>query len=347
MLNRISENLNYSRSFIFPVILFGMIILVFSIIVLNISSTEFFFLTVLLTFLSASLLFYLGHQTRKDYQKIISIIDGIRLNRFETPDEIKLKKNLFALEESIRSMFFRTRTDITDLKKLQKVRTEFLGNVSHELRTPIFAIQGYLETLHDGAVNDPVVNLSFLKKAIFHTNNLNVLLNDLIEISMIESGDMSLSFNYFNIHEYLEGILTEFKPAADQKRIILGMEKVPKELKLMGDPKRLRQVFSNLISNAIKYTDRGKIEIIVEEEDEYGKIIVKDTGLGISERDQSRIFERFYRIERDRNRAAGGTGLGLAIVKHIVEAHKSKVEVKSKLGFGSEFSFRLRKEFPV
>jgi two-component system phosphate regulon sensor histidine kinase PhoR len=112
---------------------------------------------------------------------------------------------------------------------------------------------------------------------------------------------------------------------------------------LFGDKSRLKQVFINLITNAIKYTEQGKVEVLIEEEPKYGKIIIRDTGIGIPPEDINRIFERFYRVDKARSRAVGGTGLGLAIVKHIVEAHNSRIEVKSELGIGSEFSFRLKK----
>lgn len=343
MLNKIRENLNYARPYSIHTLVFTMVLLITYGLARFPSLHEFFIALLLISLFSGIYLYFLGCRTKKEYNNIISIIDNIRKNKFETPDEIKLNESLFALEDSIRSMFFRTQTDIRKLEKLQQVRTEFLGNVSHELRTPIFAIQGFLETLYNGAIDDPKVNHSFLKKAILHTNNLNNLLNDLIDISRIESGDMGMSFQYFNIYNFLEGIVNEFKSVAEKKNIMLRMGKIPRDLSLYGDAARLRQVFTNLIQNAIKYSERGIIEIIVEEEENFGKISVKDTGIGISEQDLGRIFERFYRVDKGRSRAAGGTGLGLAIVKHIIEAHKSKVEVKSKLGFGTEFSFRLKK----
>jgi two-component system phosphate regulon sensor histidine kinase PhoR len=240
-------------------------------------------------------------------------------------------------------MFEKTKADIEDLKRLQRVRTEFLANVSHELRTPIFAIQGYIETLLDGAVNDKKVNKNFLEKAIQHTNNLNTLLNDLIDISMIESGEMGMTFRYFDINEYLQNIVKELAPLASEKNIELIYVPLNKKLQLFGDKGRLRQVMINLIQNSIKYTEKGKVEVMVVEEPKFGKVIVKDTGIGISQEDLSRIFERFYRVDKARSRAVGGTGLGLAIVKHIVDAHGSKVEVSSVVDSGSEFSFKLKK----
>lgn len=284
-----------------------------------------------------------GKNRNRELDSIKNIIGKIRTNSFSMADEIKLGNDLKDLEEEIKSMFLRTQNDITYLKKLEHVRTEFLGNVSHELRTPIFAIQGFLETLLDGAINDEKVNKTFLEKANQHTINLNNLLNDLIDISMIESGKMLMSFRYFNIHEFLESIVHEFKPYALRKNLQLDLVPFNPSLLLFGDRQRLKQVMTNLIMNALKYTETGSIEVGVMEEENTGKIFVRDTGIGIPENDISRIFERFYRIDKDRSRELGGTGLGLAIVKHIIEAHGSKVEVVSELGKGSEFSFRLKR----
>ncbi len=294
-------------------------------------------------FLSIILLNFIGKKRINELNEVKLIINNIRKNFYSAPEEIKLSSNLSSLQEDIKLMFEKTKADIEDLKRLQRVRTEFLANVSHELRTPIFAIQGYIETLLDGAVNDKNVNKNFLEKAIQHTNNLNTLLNDLIDISMIESGEMRMTFRYFNINEYLQNIVKELTPIADSKHIKLIYMPARDQLQLFGDKVRLRQVMVNLIQNSIKYTEKGKVEVLVVEEPKFGKITVRDTGIGISQEDIGRIFERFYRVDKARSRSVGGTGLGLAIVKHIVEAHGSKVEVSSIVDSGSEFSFRLKK----
>ncbi len=234
--------------------------------------------------------------------------------------------------------------DIAKLEKLERVRSEFLANVSHELRTPIFSIQGFIETLIDGAMDDPGVNKEFLQKAYEHSERLNTLLNDLIEISRIESGEMRMSFRYFNISEFLKNVTEEMRPKADKKslQILVGAD-VP-EMLVLGDRERLRQVLSNLIDNSIKYTQEGgRIEVGFSEIQNFVRVYVRDNGTGIGKEHLGRIFERFYRVDKDRSRSVGGTGLGLAIVKHIIEAHNSKVEVKSELGKGSEFSFLLKK----
>lgn len=289
------------------------------------------------------LLYYLGENRLKEVRSIESVIHSIRNNIITSADDIKLNLDLSSLEKEVREMFLRSQQDINYLKHLEKVRSEFLGNVSHELRTPIFAIQGFLETLLEGAIDDPKVNRSFLEKASKHTNNLNSLLSDLIDISMIESHEMHLSFRYFKIGEFLGAALQELMPLAEQKNLILKLHPVQEDLKVFGDKNRLKQVMVNLVENAVKYTETGMVEVAVKEEAQSVVIIVKDTGIGISKQDLPRIFERFFRVDKDRSRLIGGTGLGLAIVKHIVEAHGSKVEVESEPGRGSEFSFRLKK----
>jgi two-component system phosphate regulon sensor histidine kinase PhoR len=253
-----------------------------------------------------------------------------------------LSENLLGLQFEIREMFEKGKNDIEYLKKLEKMRKEFLANVSHELRTPIFTIQGYIETLLHGAIDDKKVNKSFLEKANTHTISLSNLLNDLIDISMIESGEMRLSFRYFDIVDYLKKLIEEIRPTIADKDISLDLVTKLDRLNVYGDKDKLRQVFINLIQNAIKYTEKGTVAIIVEREEKDCNIIVRDTGIGIPEDALGRIFERFYRVDKARSRSVGGTGLGLAIVKHIIEAHDSKIVVKSKLNEGSEFSFKLK-----
>ncbi|OGU54347.1 MAG: two-component sensor histidine kinase [Ignavibacteria bacterium RBG_13_36_8] len=288
-------------------------------------------------------LYFLGRKARNEFDRISGIINSIRKNEFSSFDDIKLRKYLHKLESEIKEMYIKAQNDIKYLKKLEQIRAEFLANVSHELRTPIFSIQGYIETLLDGAINDKKVNRKFLEKANQHTQNLNNLLNDLIDISMMESGQMRMSFRYFNIFEFLNEVVKELKPIAEEKNIELILHFIKPSLKLYGDKVKLKQVLINLIQNAIKYTEKGSVEIIVNENKRFAEIIVQDSGIGIAEMDIDRIFERFYRVDKDRSRAIGGTGLGLAIVKHILDAHGTKICVKSKLGEGSAFSFTLKK----
>jgi two-component system phosphate regulon sensor histidine kinase PhoR len=340
--NEIKANLSSAKVYLKEFIFFNTIF-IFLFFLVEDNKVTLLMLILFLFLLSIVFMNIIGYKRMKELNEVKSVVSGIRKNTFIEPVEIKLSKNLQALQEEIQQMFEKGKNDIEYLKKLEQVRTEFLANTSHELRTPIFAIQGYIETLLDGAINDEKVNKSFLDKANQHTINLSNLINDLIDISMIESGEMRMSYRYFNVNEYINTIVQEMMPMAKEKNIELVYYPARDTLKLFGDKNRLKQVFTNLITNAIKYTEQGKVEVLVEEEPKQGKIIIRDTGIGISPKNISRIFERFYVVDKTRSRSVGGTGLGLAIVKHIIEAHGSKIEVKSELGVGSEFSFRLKK----
>jgi len=288
-------------------------------------------------------MYKVGKRRNSELDEIESIIKKIREGGYNSADEIVLDRHLVLLEKEIKQMYQRSMDDIKHLERLQKVRSQFIANVSHELRTPIFTIQGFIETLLDGAIDDPKVNKQFLQKANQHTISLSNLLNDLIDISMIESGEMRMSYRFFRVNEYIKEIIRQLKPHAEEKGLKLIYQQVRDDLEVFGDKEKLKQVFVNLIQNAIKYTDKGKVEVIVEEGKKNAKFIIKDTGIGIPESSINRIFERFYRVDKARSRSVGGTGLGLAIVKHILEAHTSIIEVKSILNEGSEFLFKLKK----
>ena len=270
-----------------------------------------------------------------------AIRDGDLRHRITVPagDEIG------SLATAINEMAEKLGNDIERLRKLERVRSEFLGNVSHELRTPIFSIQGFLETLLDGAIDDPSVNRDFLTKAHRHAERLNALLNDLIDISRIESGEMKMSFRYFPVNDFLSQAVEDLRPLAARKDIRLVVENLPPEPEQMyGDRERLKQVMINLVDNAVKYTEPGgTVTIRVALDSQQCMISVEDTGHGIPVEHQTRIFERFYRVDRDRSREVGGTGLGLAIVKHIVEAHGGTMSVQSAVGKGSVFAFSLKR----
>ncbi len=258
--------------------------------------------------------------------------------------EVISRDEFGTLAQAINDLAGKLSSDIEQLRKLERVRTEFLGNVSHELRTPIFSIQGFIETLLDGAVDDPSVNKEFLEKAHKHAARLSTLLDDLIEISRIESGDMKMSFRYFDVRELIHGAVEEMTENAQKKSLSLSSTiDLPEGGTAFGDRERLKQALTNLIDNAIKYTDPGgRVVCGAKLNDEKIEVWVEDSGSGIALEHVPRIFERFYRVDRDRSREVGGTGLGLAIVKHIVEAHGSSVVVETTLGLGSTFKFWLK-----
>jgi two-component system phosphate regulon sensor histidine kinase PhoR len=319
-------------------------LLIICILILFVDRILLFPSSIILILTANTFAFYLiGKRRNAELQKIKTIINNISQSKYTNEDQIQLDKKLNSLQDAIRQMFMKEKNDIENLQRLQKVRSQFLANVSHELRTPIFAIQGYIETLLDGAINDNKVNRSFLEKANQNTISLSNLLNDLIDISMIESGEMRMSYRYFKINDLINQICQENKKLAEDKSLVILTIPARDDLQVFGDRDKIRQVLINLVQNAIKYTEKGKVEIIVEEEEKLAKIIVKDTGIGIPENYLDRIFERFFRIDKARSRSIGGTGLGLAIVKHILEAHHSTVKVKSRVGEGSEFTFTLKK----
>jgi two-component system phosphate regulon sensor histidine kinase PhoR len=336
--SNISSALVYFREFILFLVL---VVVIIFLLIENLSLS--IPLILLLLLVGIIILNLIGRKRIKEIDEIKNIVASIRQSKYQSSDEIVLTKHLSALENEIKEMFEKAKSDIEYLERLQRMRSQFLANVSHELRTPIFSIQGYLETLLNGAMDDPKVNKHFLQKADQHTVNLSNLLNDLIDISMIESGEMRMSYRYFDINNFIQNILSEFIPMADEKNIKIIFNPAKDDLQVFGDKDKLRQVFVNLLQNAIKYTDEGSIEIILDEDKKFVNILIRDTGIGIPEEDLNRVFERFYRVDKARSRAVGGTGLGLAIVKHIIEAHNSKIIVQSKPGEGSTFSFKLKK----
>jgi two-component system, OmpR family, phosphate regulon sensor histidine kinase PhoR len=249
------------------------------------------------------------------------------------------------LGRSLNEMAGKLQSDIERLRKLERIRSEFLANVSHELRTPIFSIQGFLETLLDGAVDDPRVNRDFIEKAHRHAIRLNTLLTDLIDISRIESGEMKMSLRYFQVEEFLGQLTGDMSPLAARNSVSLSLHlEIPAEMQIFGDRDRLRQVMMNLVDNAVKYTEAGgSVRIRATADEEHCTICVEDSGIGIEAEHLPRLFERFYRVHKDRSRDVGGTGLGLAIVKHIVEAHGGTINVRSTVGKGSVFCFTVKR----
>lgn len=241
--------------------------------------------------------------------------------------------------------------DITEIRRLETIRKDFVANVSHELRTPLTSIKGYIEALLDGAKDDPETSTKFLDIILKQSDRLNLILEDLLQLSRIESGHILLKRERLPVQRVIERTLAMIKPLADKKghRLVSLMKnELPA---VLGDEDRLMQVLSNLLDNAVKYTpEKGTITVAarpVSDDTKRPAIItavelsVSDTGIGIPEQDRPRIFERFYRVDKARSRELGGTGLGLAIVKHIVEGHGGQVWVEANTPTGSRFVVRL------
>jgi two-component system phosphate regulon sensor histidine kinase PhoR len=233
--------------------------------------------------------------------------------------------------------------EIRELKRMENYRREFIGNVSHELKTPIFSVQGFTETLLDGAVDDPSVNRSFLKKIMRNVSRLNNLTRDLTAISRIETGELEMDMAPFDLGTLIEEVTESLEMKAAEKDIQLQSQ-VPSGLPTArGDRERLRQVLVNLVDNAIKYNKAGgHVEVVARHRpDDEIKISVVDDGIGVPADHIARLTERFYRVDKSRSRNQGGTGLGLAIVKHILGAHERELMVVSRPGSGSTFGFTV------
>lgn len=237
--------------------------------------------------------------------------------------------------------------DITELKKLEQMRKDFVANVSHELKTPITSIKGFSETLLDGAMHDQNTLEEFLQIILKESDRLKTLIQDLLDLSKIEQQGFQLSIQTVDLIELLDEVISMVSGRAEEKNIYLSFENRKEKLFIEGDNYRLKQVFLNIVTNAINYTpDFGKVELSLDETADAVKIKVKDTGIGIAKDEIPRIFERFYRVDKDRSRNSGGTGLGLAIVKHLVDAHCGKISVDSTPGQGTTFIIELQKKFP-
>jgi two-component system phosphate regulon sensor histidine kinase PhoR len=287
---------------------------------------------------------FVARRMAKPLVEIGEMVKEIKAGNLDQKLPVRSQDELGRLAELINELTDKLKTDIEQLQKLERVRSEFLANVSHELRTPIFSLKGFLETLQEGAINDPAVNKKFVEKAYHHANRLDSLLSDLIEISRIESGDMKMSFRYFDVVSFLRQIVGDFSDNAAKKQQRLLLDAPEGEALVLGDKDRLRLAIGNIIDNAIKYSPESTTIIArLTEQNHSVTISVSDNGPGIEAEHLPRVFERFYRVDKTRSREVGGTGLGLAIVKHIVEAHNSKVSVTSEVGKGTTFSFDLKK----
>jgi two-component system phosphate regulon sensor histidine kinase PhoR len=235
--------------------------------------------------------------------------------------------------------------DISELKKLEQMRKDFVVNVSHELKTPITSIKGFSETLIDGAMKDEKLLENFLSIILKESDRLQSLVQDLLDLSKMEQSGFSIDWEKVNLTEVLEEIVVMLRGKAEDKQITIEYNE-NEPIFIDGDPYRLKQIFLNLVNNAIAYTpSNGNVSVSLEEDAEQVYVNVADTGIGIMENELPRIFERFYRVDKARTRNSGGTGLGLAIVKHLVEAHHGSIGVMSRHGDGTTFTVKFKKDF--
>ncbi len=295
----------------------------------------------------ALLSYWTSDKLTNPIHRLTRVAESVKMGNLEAHFKSSSRDEIGKLADLLNEMLDKLRDDLVQMRKLEKVRSQFLGNVSHELRTPIFAVQGYLETLLEANIGDAKTQKDFIGKAYHQAVRLNNLLTDLIDISRIESGEMKLSFRDFDIGQWLIKQVEDLQGKAQESGIAIfyRTDNWQPNVNVIGDQERLTQVIVNIVENAIKYNvPGGKVEIGYRVSSREAEIFVADTGRGIPAEHIPRIFERFYRVDKERSRAVGGTGLGLAIVKHIVEAHGSRVKVESEIGKGSVFSFNLKRK---
>ncbi len=287
----------------------------------------------------------------KEIQNIYIGIDKINRKEFKsyTEQSIQSSKNpLKRLNQEIAAYAVRKQQEIEELRKLETFRREFIADVSHELKTPIFAAQGFVLTLLDGAVDDENVRYKFLKKAAKSLEGLNLLVQDLLVLSQLESGDLTMQLDIIDIQDLTKDVFEQLEEKAGKKSIELLLKNPkPEGVYITADPVRMTQVMTNLILNGIKYgNEGGYVAVYFKEDDQRMAVAVEDNGIGIPKEHIKRIFDRFYRVEKSRSKKQGGTGLGLAIVKHILEKHNAKISVQSVIEQGSTFSFKIDKGVP-
>lgn len=273
---------------------------------------------------------------------------SIRKGKFHSNEELAesaLNEAIDQAEEETREWTDARMQEISKLKEQEEYRREFLGNLAHELKTPVFSIQGYILTLLEGGLEDETINRAFLERASKATDRMTSILEDLDQLTKFEVNEIALDIQRFDIHELVKDIFEDLEMKAKKKKIKLKFSKDDyTPIMVRADRNKITQVLTNLISNSISYgNEGGRSTVRFYVMDDIVTIEVSDDGPGIEESHIPRLFERFYRVEKSRNRNEGGSGLGLAIAKHIIEAHGQTISVRSTPGVGSTFTFSLDK----
>jgi two-component system, OmpR family, phosphate regulon sensor histidine kinase PhoR len=303
--------------------------------------------TALVTFFTAFLFIFLTLEfiILREINKLYKMLDKLKKKDFKQFVK-KIKETggqLSHINQELFSFVTKKEEEIDELKKLEVYRREFLADISHELKTPIFAAQGFIHTLLDGAIYDKANREKFLKKAAKNLDGLEALVQDLIALSQMETGEVKMMMEDFDLKQMVKEIFDQLDDKADQRGIKLQIETNAPDMVVHADPFRLKQVILNLVDNSIKYgSEKGEVKVSLEKEKDHVHVYVKDNGPGIAPEHLNRIFDRFYRIEKSRSKEKGGSGLGLSIVQKIIEAHNSKVSVTSKIGKGTTFAFKLK-----
>ncbi|MDR8394318.1 ATP-binding protein [Aliifodinibius sp. S!AR15-10] len=304
----------------------------------------------LLAICAVAVIYFVVNRMESDRLETLNYISrNIARKRFEDYENLSTdgRDELdYLIKQSIRASKTVER-EIQRLNRIENYRKEFIGDISHELKTPIFAIQGFIETLLNGAIDDTDVNRQFLKKAMRNVNRLIFLTKDLMEISKLETGELKSEVHNIHLREVVMDVTESLQYKAKKENVSISVDDFDKNLLVTADRNQIKQVLINLIENAIKYNKPGgsvMVGIKPYTEDEKRVIVyVKDTGIGIDQKYIDRVTERFFRVDKSRSREKGGTGLGLAIVKHIMEAHGERFFIESTPNVGSTFSFTLTK----
>ncbi|NNF02019.1 MAG: sensor histidine kinase [Bacteroidia bacterium] len=285
---------------------------------------------------------YYYSQVQSIYDNVVKLRSSVRGKNYPPGGHENVIEEVNAI---LKEWEEENKTEVSQLKKHESFRREFLSNVSHELKTPIFTVEGYINTLLDGGIDDANINMLYLKKAAKSLDRLVTIVEDLESISKIEDGSISLDFQTFDITELAKEVIDSMELMATKRNIELRINpSTNKPFYVFADKDAIRQVFVNLISNSIKYgSEGGFTEVAFYEVSGLITTDVSDNGIGIKSEDHDRLFERFYRVDKSRSRDEGGTGLGLAIVKHIMEAHGQNISVRSEYKKGTSFSFTLKK----
>ncbi len=326
-------------------ILAGWVTLLFSLHLLPLALWPWLLVSVLFTFLISFLVIQFRAE-RFIYRRIKQIYDDVTLLESTSLTRGPITTDMKTLTEEIEKFAHDKRIEIDTLKIREEYRKEFLGNVSHELKTPLFTVQGYIHTLLDGAMEDKKVRKKYLNRAAKGVERLIYIIKDLDLITKLEIGNLHLELEDFDIIELIKSVFELLEMKASKKGISLVFDtEYTEPVMVRADKEKIQQVLTNLVVNSIKYGhEDGTTEVSVENLIK-NKIIIRvtDNGEGIAEQHLTRLFERFYRVDKSGSRKEGGSGLGLAIVKHIIEAHNEKIYVESVVDVGSEFSFTLEK----
>jgi len=279
------------------------------------------------------------------YKRVKAVYDSVTLLDSSSLQQQRVTTDMVTLTKEVEKFAQDKKIEIESLRVRENYRKEFMGNVSHELKTPLFTVQGYILTLLDGAIKDKKVRKKYLKRASKGVDRLIYIVNDLDMITKLETGDLHLYEEEFDIVEVVRNVFDLLEMKASKSKINLTFDKLYAPLIVQADMERIQQVLTNLIVNSIKYGKKGGTTEVGIDELQNNKILVRitDNGEGIESSHINRLFERFYRVDKSGSRKDGGSGLGLSIVKHIIEAHDEKIYVESDYGVGSEFSFTLKK----